>query len=127
MMPAWIFVMRGNEDDFLARLKGEKWPIYQRTPNRTSLTKGDSIIFYLAGVHNMKFMGAATLSSEADAEGDAFSVRISNVDVWKKPVLIKLILESLNFVPNAKKWGAYFQGGAIWISKEDYNTILAKK
>ena len=119
--------MRGKEDDFLARLKGKKWPIYQRTPNRTSLTKGDGVIFYLAGVHSMKFVGTATLSSEAEPEGDAFSVIFSNVDVWKKPVLIKPILESLNFVPNDRRWGAYFQGGVIWISKKDYNVILEGK
>ena len=127
MMSAWIFVMKGKEEEFLARLKTEKWPIYQRTPNRTSLAKGGSVIFYLAGVRNMKFMGTATLSSEVEVEGDDFSVGISNVNVWKKPVLVKSILESLNFVPNDKRWGSYFQGGVLWISKEDYNTILRSR
>ena len=126
-MPYWIFVMKGNEVDFHARIEKEKWPIYRRTGNRKSLRKGDNVIFYLGGIRNMKFMGTASLSSELEPEGEDFTVGLSNLDIWKNPILVPSILDSLGFVGNKRNWGAYFQGGAVWILKKDYNAILEKK
>jgi hypothetical protein len=119
--------MKGDPIDFQSRVGREKWPIYQRTGNKSNLKKNDKVIFYLGGQRNMKFMGAAKLSSGIKPEGDDFTVGLSDIDVWKKPVKVQEILDSLAFVGNKKNWGAYFQGGAVWITEKDYNTILEKK
>ena len=119
--------MKGNEVDFHARIEKEKWPIYRMTGNRKSLERGDNIVFYLGGRLNMKFMGTAILSGKPEPEGDDFTVALSDIDIWNRPVLVKSILDSLNFVGIKKNWGAYFQGGAVWLTGKDYNMILEKK
>ena len=123
----WIFVMKGNKIDFHARLEKGQWPIYKNTGNRSKLKKGDSVVFYLGGLRNKKFMGTATLTSGVEPDGEDFAVGLSKVDIWKSPVFVPSILGSLDFVPNKRNWGAYFQGGVVWLSKKDYNTILEKK
>ena len=75
----------------------------------------------------MKFLGTATLSSGIEPEGEDFTVGLSDIDIWKKPVSVQQIVDSLGFVGNKKNWGAYFQGGAVWIMEKDYNSILEKK
>jgi len=80
----------------------KKWPIYQRTGNKKLLGIGDNVVFYLGGIRNMKFMGTAVLSSKIEPEGDDFTVGLSDLDIWKKPVSVSEILDSLGFVGNKK-------------------------
>ena len=126
-MTHWIFVMTGNNADFLTRASSGKWPIFKRTGNRNNLAKGDSVVFYLGGSNNKKIMGTATLGSGLNADGDEFSIDLSDVSIWDTPIRMVSILESLVFIHNKKNWGAYMQGGVVWLPKNDYVTILSKK
>lgn len=125
-MPNWIFVMTGNNADFLTRTSSGKWPIFKRTVNRNDLKKGDNVIFYLGGNSNKKIMGSATVNSGLEVNGDEFSVDLSDVQILDKPIRMSSILESLVFIRNKKNWGAYMQGGVVRLPKTDYNTIIEK-
>ena len=118
--------MTGNNADFLTRVSSGKWPIFKRTGNRDNLEKGDNIVFYLGGNNNKKIMGTATVSSGLNPNDDEFSVDLSNVCILDKPILMLSILESLAFIRNKKNWGAYMQGGVVWLQKTDYNMIIKK-
>ena len=126
-MSNWIFVMTGNNADFLTRASSGKWPIFKRTVNRNELEKGDNVIFYLGGSNNKKIMGHAVVGSGLEVNGDEFTVDLSDVHIFDKPILMSSILESLMFIRNKKNWGAYLQGGVVRLQKKDYVTILSKK
>jgi len=56
-----------------------------------------------------------------------FFIKISNVDLWDEPIPIKDMLNSLEFILNKEKWGAYLQGGVVWLHDNDYNSIISYK
>jgi hypothetical protein len=125
-MSNWIFVMTGNNADFLTRASSGKWPIFKRTVNRNELKKGDHVIFYLGGNNNKKIMGYALVDSGLNVNGDEFSIDLSDVVILDKPIRMSSIVESLMFVRNKKNWGAYMQGGVVRLPKIDYNTVIEK-
>ena len=125
-MTSWIFIMTGTIEDFTERITNGKWPIYKLTQNRFKIKKNDNIVFYLAGPNNGKILGNAKLSSNVKKEsknGDG-DIEISDVDLWKNPVLVKDNVESLDFVKNKNNWGAYFQGGVKSLDTKGYKQIL---
>jgi len=127
-MHHWIFVMNGASDDFKKRIQSGRWPIYSRTQHRNDLSSGDNVVFYLAGKLNKKLLGTAKVSSdlEPDKEHD-FSVAVSEVDLWKKPIEMKKLLGSLGFIKNKDNWGMHLQGGVIPLPKEDYKKIIGSR
>jgi len=54
-------------------------------------------------------------------------IKISNIDLWKEPILIKDMLRSLDFIRNKEKWGGYLQGGVVWLNDNDFNSIISYK
>lgn len=122
-MPCWIFVMVGNQSEFIEMIKMKRWPIYKRTNNRMNIKKGDKILFYLAGSHRRKIVADAVLSSSLKDDGDEFSIGISKIKLWKKQILIKSFVESLEFIKNKAKWGVFMQGGVVRITDKDFDLL----
>lgn len=117
--------MNGTEDDFKKRIKSGKWPIFSKTHHRNKLRIGHDIIFYLAGKSNKKILGTAKIASKLQIDKDSdFTVSLSEVDVWKKPLFFKELVSSLGFIKNKDNWGISLQGGAIPLPEEDYNKII---
>ena len=114
--------MKGNEINFHERIKTKKWPIPKKTGNKDKLEKNDKIIFYLGGEKNMKFMGTATIDSIKTSNDDDFIIELDNTNIWRNPIKVSAILDSLEFIP--KNWGSFFQGKIVWISKKDHSTII---
>lgn len=124
-MNYWIFVMTGNNSDFLNRIKNNKWELYRKTSNRLKIQKGDKILFYLARFPRQKIVANAILKSNVTSVGDKFFVDLSELEIWKKQISIKPFIESLDFIKNKSKWGGYLQGGISKISENDY-LLLSK-
>jgi len=126
-MSNWIFVMTSTVEEFKRRVNEKKWPIYAQTTHREKLREGDNVIFYIGGRAAMDFVGKARVSSKLTPIGDSnYFVSLSNIELWKKRIPVKNILQELKFILNKKKWGAYFQGGVIRLPDNDYNSIFVK-
>lgn len=125
-MSDWIFVMAGNKNEFLERVKKETWSIYSRTTNRNRIRKGDRVLFYLAGPHRQKIIASSILNSELKKEKEDFIVSLAEIEIWKKQVPIQSLIDLLEFIKNKTKWGVHMQGGIVSISKKDYVTITAE-
>ena len=108
-------------------MKLKSWMIYTYTPNRRKIQEGDKIVFYKAGFGNMAVLGTAEISSEVKPQkgGIDFTVGLRNIEVWKKRVLMKPLVGSLDFVASKETWGTKLQGGVARISEKDYNTIAS--
>jgi predicted RNA-binding protein len=125
-MENWIFVINDNDEVLKRRVKEKKWPIFLNTQNRTKLKMGDRIVFYKAGKHGKKFIGKASISTELQKEGIDFSLGLSNVEIWEKPINITSLIDSLEFIKDKTNWGSHLQGGVRSISNSDYTAILSK-
>lgn len=124
-MARWVFVMTGDMEKFKERIESGKWPIFSKTHHRKEIRSGDHVIFYLGGKPNKKLVGKTTLSSALmNDEGGEYLVSISNVEIWKEPVLIKTIVGSLSFIKNKDNWGMHLQGGVVPLPAGDYDKIL---
>lgn len=124
---SWIFVISDGNDVFKKRIDEEKWPIFQNTHNRKRLRIGDKIIFYKAGTDGKKFLGSASITNKSNEYNGSFSIVLSNIDIWKKPIKVASVLNNLKFIKNKTLWGCYFQGGVKPLTESDYSTILFKK
>lgn len=113
--------------DFLVKERSA-WGFGHRTPNRKAIKDGDKVVFYLTGLNNQVFVGAATLVSGAyiDKTGkskewylDSKTLRIDlkDVVVFDKPKPRKSF-KNLEYAPA--------QGGSSKISERDYEIILGK-
>jgi hypothetical protein len=123
------------------RLKSSRWPLYSRTKNRLSLSKGDTLLFYVGGqiskhrqciiatgiVLNKYQWSNYMLPIDTDdslSDSPAYILEIGGISFYKTPVLIKTLLDKLSFTPkNIAKWGAVLQGGCLEISAQDLNII----
>lgn len=123
-MSCWIFVINDTDKVFEKRIKEEQWPIFRRTQNRTRLKTNDKVIFYKAGKEGQKFLGSATIGSELKKAGIFdFQLRLTSIDVWKKPVAMNEVINDLDFIKNKNSWGNHFQGGVRAITKKEFNAI----
>lgn len=125
-MASWIFVMTGDVEGFGGRIKSGEWPIFRKTHHRNEMRAGDKIVFYLGGKNNKKLMGIATISSGLRKNGEEYFVSISEVEVWKDPLEMRKLVDSLGFIKNKDNWGLYLQGGVIPLPQKDHDTILAR-
>lgn len=116
--------MAGNQSEFQERIKLKKWPIYKRTNHRRKIRKGDKILFYLAGSHRRKIVADGILGSNLKINGEEFLIDISKIKLWKRQILLKPLVESLEFVKNKEKWGVFMQGGIVRITDRDFETLL---
>lgn len=116
----------GSKKDVLTRMQEEKkWKIGYRTPSRTRVKKGDKMLLYKSGAENMHFVGCATLNSGyyVSEEKSYGYVDLRDVEMFKDPIPIKPMIESLGFIKLKKKWGLYLSGGINPINKTDYILI----
>ena len=86
------------------------------------LKKEDKILFYLAGTDMHKFAGSAVVDSFSEDKKGRF-VKIDSIQVWKKPVEIKKIMENLRIIKNTKYYGVDGAGGIKRLSESDDNLI----
>ena len=118
--------MTAPYEEFKSRVRKKEWPIYHRTAHRNELKIGDSIIFYLGGSNGRKFSGSARVSSKLTKISEMdYSIGLSNIEVWKKPVNIPDVISDLEFVTRKDNWGSHFQGGVIPLPGNDYDTIVS--
>lgn len=115
--------MSGHHAEFLERIQTKRWSLYKRTSNRLKIKKGDKILFYLAGSPRRKIVARAVVSSQVKEEGEAFSVGLNKIKVFKKQVPIKPFIESLEFIKNKAKWGVFMQGGIVKITDNDFKIL----
>lgn len=103
----WIFVIKDTDNEFKSRMGSKSWPIHLYTANRKNIQSGDKILFYKAGVGNKTILGSAQITSEIKPKAGTkdYAVSIDLIDVWKKPALMKLMVESLDFIENNQQWG----------------------
>lgn len=125
-MTNWVFVINDKDKVFQERISEKKWPIYRKTQNRNKLKVGDKIIFYKAGANGKKFIGKANIAVGLKPDGVDYSLELSDVGVWKKPVIVTSVLDNLEFIRDKTFWGRYFQGGVRSLSESDYNVIISK-
>lgn len=145
-MDYWVFVVTNHRIDghiltgdqiFRQRMADEFWGLGEKTPNRSSLRKGDQVVFY-TGFPSKIFVGTAILGSDSYrltqeeqdrvSHGEKFykaeyGVRLEQTQVWSNPRSIESMLSHLKFIENKEFWGTYLQGGVRQISEEDFRTI----
>lgn len=127
-MQNWIFVIKDEPDKFTQRLRKKEWPIYHKTANRKKLAIGDKIVFYKAQPNGKKFVGTASISSLLQKVSEfEYLLKLSNVDIWKKPVYFENVKMKLDFIQDKKSWGRYFQGGVRKILTSDYEEITCNR
>ena len=124
-MQSWIFVITAAYDEFKDRINKKAWPIYKNTGNKRKLRVGDNVIFYMGGPEGKKFLGTSRVDSDLIPNSIDFSIGLSDIKIWKKPVLIKDILADLKFIVHKEKWGLHLQGGIIRLSDGDFKTIIS--
>lgn len=128
ILPAWNVARK--------RLEIGMWPLFARTPNKSSLTFDDRLFIYVAGerANAQSFAGYALVQNvEKNARRNPGDLLASNlvsdvVHLHKQrlassPVSIRPLLGSLGLTKGIKKWGIRLQGGCIKIEQEDGELI----
>jgi energy-coupling factor transporter ATP-binding protein EcfA2 len=145
----WVFVATSHKretEPFTAdqildqRFADRFWGLGSRTAHRRSLSPGDQIIFY-SGLPRKSFVALAELESasfkltEADKDEyghekefyrSDYGVRLKNIKRWAEPLRVDELAERLSFIGKPERWGAYFQGGVVQISEQDFRFINEK-
>lgn len=122
-----------------ARLEFNKWELYDRTPNRSSMKPGDYCLFYLAGKTSkaQHVIGEAVVRNVArtkfqqrlyvQTEIPCGYLEFDQVKIYDKPISLRENLSKLSFIPpNKGKWGAALQSGCRKISAGDFKILRSK-
>ena len=122
---------------FNDRIKENRWPIYNKTPQLLNVKTGKNVIFYIAGSGEKKqsFVGTASIKKKIHTEDNVldpnqefrkvlFYIEFENFKFFNKSIQIKDHIEKLNFIKNKEKYGLYFQGGVCKIDESSHNYIL---
>lgn len=113
--------------DFLVKGKSA-WGFGYHTPNRKAIQPGDKVLFYLTGVDNQVFVGAATLQS------GAYEDKAGGSKGWYlDPETLRIDLADVIIFPDPKprkefkslEWRPA-QGGSSKISEKDYKIIMGQ-
>lgn len=114
--------------NFLVRDRNA-WGFGNHTPNRKVIKPGDKILFYLTGVKNQNFVGAATLKS-----GAYENKKTESKDWYLDPETLRIDLEDVLVFDEPKPRKAFAsiswypaQGGSSKISERDYNVIMGSE
>ena len=145
-MNYWIFTVTTHkvdgetfaaEDIFRLRMADKFWGLGEKTPNRSSLQKADSVVYYIGSPAKV-FAGCAVLGSNSwklsEEERDRlwhgkkfyraeYGVILEQIAIWDRPRGIETVLPNLAFIENKEFWYTYFQGGIRQISEEDFRTL----
>lgn len=108
------------------------------------IKEGDCVVIYAAGARDggKQFIGYATVAGRNDAVtsreraellGPAKEetstiisiLRLSEVFLFEPAVKIQSVKAKLSFIrnPDSPKWGSALQGGAVSITRDDFNSI----
>lgn len=149
MMNFWIFKVKDGKIDS-KRMKGIEiyrqdmldalWGLSKDVRNGRNLSKGDYVVFYLAGRDGNSFLGTAILDShlrefekqekeKRRAHGPFFSgnygVKLKAIEIWETAKPIHLVINDFGFITNKKNWGSHLQGSIRAISESDYKIIAS--
>jgi hypothetical protein len=126
--PAPQAVLREQATAFL---RVRMWGVDADEPHRDVLAAGDLVLFYL-GAPERTFIGRAELASAVHDwtpperqvyPGDAAGgVLLADVEQWKPPVLMSIVLSKLDRAGGAR---ADFETGIVRITANEYETALA--
>lgn len=124
---------------FKKRISERKWPIYFRTKYGKEIKIGDELVFYIAGTnYNSQHLVANSLVESIDIINEVIVdpdkeinygneifryLILKNVEIFKKPLNIKTILNDLIFIKNKEKYGANLVGGVKKINYDDFIKI----
>lgn len=125
----------------LTRLRDRRWGMYKKTRNKDVITKGDRLCVYASGQKpgGMSFIGTAVVGDPIDVRKWKYSdfnqhylseppfkmFELDEIIVFKKPVKISDVRDSLSFIPRHSKWGVVMYGGCRPLSDEDFEKIVA--
>lgn len=111
--------------NFLVR-DNHAWGFGQHTPNRKAIKAGDKVLFYLTGINNQNFVGAASLTSGAYENKDPKSQNL-----YLDPGTLRIDLDDVVVFDEPKPRKSFAsiewrpaQGGSSKISERDYNVIF---
>ena len=123
---------------FKDRIKKNKWPIYDRTPQLLNVKAGKNVIFYIAGSGEKKqsFIATAKIKKKTYAQKSVrdpnqefrkvlFYIEFENLTFFNKSIHIRDHIENLDFIKNKEKYGLYFQGGICKIDEKAHNYIVS--
>ena len=124
---------------FNERIKENKWPIYNKTPQLQNVKEGKYVVFYIAGSGEKRqsFIGSAKIKSIIENKTTGidpnqefkqvlFYVQFEDIKIFKEEITIKDHIDNLDFIKNKGKYGLYFQGGICKINKESFEYIESK-
>ena len=99
---------------------------------------GDRVAFFRGGEDGNVFTGTAKLASDPSSPSREVKryvvdmpdkmvkeVRLEEVRLFDKPKPIADLVDKLSFIKKKERWQAYFQGGLVQISEQDYNVIAS--
>jgi hypothetical protein len=127
------------------RLNRREWGLKDRTRYRRQIEPGDSVLIYISGHRDLAqhFVAEATIASlpsrnfggSVDSPQmhtsicSEFKVTLKNVRFFRKPVCVRDLLKDFDFVATnrLKMWWIYFQGGAMRLSRKDFELVLRRE
>ncbi len=114
--------------NFLVR-DNNVWGFGQHTANRRAIKAGDKVLFYLTGVNNQNFVGAARLTSGAYENKDP-----KTQNLYLDSETLRIDLEDVIVFPEPKPRKSFAsidwrpaQGGSSKISERDYEVIMGNE
>lgn len=113
------------------------WLVSQYTPFRQAYRGGDRVLFYVAGRGARCVIGEATIagtvSESTESEKQLASelglrrfrqkLPLADVRIWASPVLLKPLVEQLDFIKDKHNWGLNLRQAAARISANDFAAI----
>jgi len=125
-------------DLFNNRMRHKFWSFSKKNPRLKRVTKGDKVAFFRGGEDGNVFVGTAKLASDPSPPSRELKryvidmpetmmkkVRLEEIHLFDKPRPVSDLVDKLSFIKKKERWQAYFQGGLVQISEQDYNTIAA--
>jgi hypothetical protein len=127
------------------RLDRKEWGLKTRTRHRKQMKTGDRVLIYISGRRELSqhFIAEATIASDPTRNFDClidspkmetsicseFKVTLKNVRLFRNPVPVRDLLKRFDFVAEShrKMWRIYFQGGAVRLSRKDFQLVLRKE
>lgn len=111
--------------DFLVKERSA-WGFGYHTPNRKAIEPGDKVLFYLTGLNNQVFVGAATLKT------GAYEDKSDESKEWYlNPKTLRIDLDEVQIFSEPKSRKSFksiewrpAQGGSSKISDHDYKVIM---
>jgi len=149
-MSDWIFTgkdYKSGTEEYSAnhiyrrRMQDGFWGLGEKTRNRTSVQKGDRVVFYLASPL-CSYVGTAVLASDCAQPSDeeqrklrhngafhaVYGVWLESIDEFREPRSMRDLAYDLDFVKNKTiKWGNYLQGGIRSVGGRDFDFISSSR